>query len=210
MRGVLHHDLTGVSRAARDGVDLLTDRQQGVRAWTLEHARSAAAGGELAYALEQVEIEHWLEQEADRRRDLLLPPSLVVAHRSEWLRSLLRNALLDLGVRPLAEVADSAGAIAPIVVGQPQLLVVSEHLADGSGLALVRRTRALSPGTIVLVEVEAGGNTASAVAAGAHVVLSRAASLQDLVDLVLQLLLPGAVDRAQGLPQDQRLAASAS
>jgi len=184
-RGVLHLDLDVTAGAPTTGEDLVEARRRALATWADEHAAGLATQDDPAQQRRS-------EDAAVQRRLAALPPetggvrppTVVVAHRVDWLRHLVEADLLERGVVVSCSTSRRDEALAAVLVDQPDVLVVSDRLVGASGLAVASRARTLAPGTRVVAQVEADGNLRAALEVGADAVLSRSARVQDLVDII--------------------------
>lgn len=194
------HDSTGAAQPwlPRSPAELIADQLAAIDAW---HSASRAAERELAAsgttregaldarrrlsavrreaAAVRACSEHALQVSGGLLRCGGRPRALLV-HRQEWLRRALTAALEADGVRVLASLDDGAEGVGWVVAEQPDLLLVEELLPTVTGSEVVRRTRALSPRTVVAAQVSHEVGVQPMLDAGAHVALPRRVRPADL------------------------------
>lgn len=194
---------------ARNALDLVVEQVAGIDAWTREQRELAVSDVVVRSREMRLDSRNRLaarkrEQEAvlARAQDHLsasgsllgrdAPVRAVVAHRSEWLRQRLSEALGEAGVVVVASSSDGADAVGAVVVEQPDLLLLEDRLATVPGLDVARRARVLAPRTLVAVHVGDAGVAEAARAAGAHLVLPRQLSPSLMSEELLRVLRDGA------------------
>jgi hypothetical protein len=124
-----------------------------------------------------------LEQTRGDRR-----PRAVLAHRNDWLRKKVGEALDARGVHVIASVDDGAGAVAAVVCEQPELLLVEDLLPQVPGHEVVLHARDFSPGTLVGVHAESSHWMGNLLDAGARAWFSRRIPPADIAARLTQVL----------------------
>ena len=143
----------------RSDADLLAAQLRGLDAWHRAHRLPPSAGGLSREArLDEARLRDVREREATALHERAAAalrdgfafgagavPRAVVAHRNAWLREKVRTALQHLDVETVACTDDGAEASAAIVLEQPDLVFVEDHLPTVSGVELIARTRQWAP-----------------------------------------------------------------
>ena len=174
---VLLAQLAGIDRCARATVldlDVELSREQRMDLERLARARDAER--ETMVACTQRAL-------AGIGAPLLgsVPPRAVLAHRHPWFRDKVRDGLLAAGVTIVAEVEDGAQACGAVLAEQPDILLLEELLPSFTGKDVVRRVRALTPGTCIGVQVHDAGHIGDLMDAGADTVFQRVVPPADVV-----------------------------
>jgi CheY-like chemotaxis protein len=120
-------------------------------------------------------------------------PRAVIAHRHDWLRAKLRDALGEHGVETIGSTADGAEAAAAIVIEQPDLVFVEDLLPTIPGIELIRRTRLLAPDAVVAAHALGPGGDGPLQEAGARATFSRRIPPADIAAQLVGCLRNGQV-----------------
>lgn len=187
---LLTDQLTGLAAWNRAQADerLLLQREATTRAGRMDAARRLEVLDVERRALHDRALADMHHELACRGSDL---PRAVVAHRQPWFASKVTDALADRRVSVVECLEDGAEAMAAVVLHQPDLLVVGELLPRVPAAELVRRTRELSPATVIAVQVEDSTHVAQLCEAGAHAAVTRRIPPLEVADAALRCLLDG-------------------
>lgn len=134
---------------------------------------------------EQAAIETWAQRLPAEKRGH--DRSVLVLHRHEWLSRRLRADLEAAGLVVLPPLADSAEAVAGLVVGQPSVMLMSDRVPGCDGRELMQRAHELSPRTACVVHVDVDDRMAAVIAGGARAVLSHRQPVEEVVARVVHL-----------------------
>ncbi len=120
------------------------------------------------------------EQQMRESRILLGRVRAVVAHRSDYLRNGVTEALQREGVVVVAQLDNGADTLGLSVVEQPDLLLVDELLPSLTGLEVVSEMRVLSPRTVIGGCAEGHDGVRRLLEAGARAAFSRRVPPQEV------------------------------
>lgn len=210
MDPVLYCQPDAALRTPRSADALRRDRDAALTQWQAQ--RSAFPGPEPGSSREEQLIYDRLVEIWEREReriDLGLEeagaaledrqrPLAVVAHRHDWTGSRLRTGLAADGWDVVDAYGDAAATVAAVITRQPDLLVLSDRLLGGTGLAVVARALKLVPELTCLVQLDEEGRRDQARAAGAQLLVSHRMSITELVAVCGELR--GAHDRDGAVP----------
>jgi CheY-like chemotaxis protein len=148
----------------RSDADLLAAQLRALDEW---HRRAARPATELPGQSREARLDEARRRDvAEREREALYAwaeaalrdehpfgrgavPRAVIAHRNEWLRTKICDALRSGGVEIAACTGDGAEASAAVVMEQPDLVFVEDLLPSLSGVELIRRTRLFAPDAVI-------------------------------------------------------------
>jgi CheY-like chemotaxis protein len=182
-------------RPGRDELTLVSEQLAGVERWhrtrvaRSEAAESVAVTREMRLDLrrraesrrrEQQALVSRAEAQMRESRALLGRVRAVVAHRSDFLRRGVAEALEREGVRVVAQLDNGADALGLSVVEQPDLLLVDELLPSLTGLEVVREMVQLSPRTAVGGCAEGDAGVRRLLEAGARAAFTRRVTPQQV------------------------------
>jgi len=115
-------------------------------------------------------------------------PTAVIVHRSAWVRENLACLLAESGVTVVGAADDGAYGLAYIVVAQPELVVLEDHLPWTTSIELVHTARLFSPRTHFVVQADDLALGIACVEAGADAAVSRRTRLAELCEQCVSLL----------------------
>jgi CheY-like chemotaxis protein len=172
----------------RSDADLLAAQLRGLDAWHHAHRLPppSAAGLSREARLDEARLRDVREREATALHERAAAalrdgfafgagavPRAVVAHRNAWLRDKVCTGFRDLGVETVACTDDGAEASAAIVLEQPDLVFVEDHLPTVSGVELIARTRQWAPGAFTGAHALGQEGMSPLLDAGARATFSR-------------------------------------
>jgi CheY-like chemotaxis protein len=124
-------------------------------------------------------------------------PRAVVAHRSDWVRDRIAEALGRHEIRVVARLDNGADAVGVTVAEQPDLLIVEDRLPSFSGLQVMHRVRELSA-ALVVVQVLGTEQIGEFLDAGADAVSIFGTPPTDVARQAAELVTPSATTTAHG------------
>lgn len=186
----------------RSAVDLLRQQHAALVEWERQRGllpvldpdasreeHLSAARIEEIYERERTALESRLEA-AREELEVRTRPMALVAHRHDWVGAAICAGLRGRDWEVVDAFGDAAIAIACLAVHQPDLVVSSDRLLGGDGVAVVTRGGRLSPSTRFAVQLDEEGRLGQLTQAGAHLVVSHRTPTAQLIELVDGLRCP--------------------
>jgi two-component system chemotaxis response regulator CheY len=146
----------------------------------------------------------WLQETAQRRTamqpnlnrvgPLIQSTQVLVVDDNAYMRKIVRNLLINLGVKNVHEASDGIGGLEAIRMYAPDLVILDWEMPELSGADVVRAVR--SPGVFPIADVPIIMLTAhverwrvvEAARLGVHEFLRKPVSAQALLDRMLSIL----------------------
>jgi CheY-like chemotaxis protein len=172
----------------RSDADLLAAQLRAIDEW---HRRAAVAPEVVPGQSREARLDEARRRDvAEREREAMLAwaeaamreprpfgrgavPRALIAHRNEWLRGKVCDALRAHDVQVVASVGDGAEAAAAVVMEQPDLVFVEDLLPSMSGIEVIRRTRTFAPDAMIGAHALGQSGMPPLVHAGARATFSR-------------------------------------
>jgi hypothetical protein len=195
---------------AREHVEILSDQLAGIDAWlAVWRAEGGAEDGRDDGARSRE-----ARLDVSRRRDVLRrqheaivrrteqdltgaervvpsaapPPRAVLAHRSEWFRDKVGQALTGRRISVVAELDNGADAVGVCVAEQPDLLLVEDKLVMLNGEEVLRQVDRFSPATLAVAQVSHDEQVHRLLHAGARAAYTRRIPPQDVAEQMVAMV----------------------
>ena len=116
----------------------------------------------------------------------MMPTSVVIADDHDIVRQGLASLFKDSGIRIIAEAEDADGAVKAVKKHRPNVLLLDVRLGESDGIEAIKRIRAASATTrvVMLSAFDNPTYVARAVSAGAHDYVLKTASRAEIIAAV--------------------------
>jgi CheY-like chemotaxis protein len=190
----------------RSDTDVLVDQVRGIDSWNVARRAAEASLAESGDSREarldaarRADVLRRVQQAVIDRTAMQLrisvrllgqfaPPRVLLAHRNEWFRGTVGQALLDAGVDVVSELENGADAVGAAIAEQPDVVLLEDRLPMIGAVDVIRWIAEHAPSTVCAVQVASEHDIKGFLDAGARGAFSRRIPPADVAHELAALL----------------------